>query len=95
MSCRRNGLSITRAMSIRRVECSNAQNTETMDSNPSLGTDGLYVFVLSSAGTGFEVGRSLILEFINIHKEYSEFQKTESPGPHSPIGPRADGRMDR
>lgn len=41
-------------MSVR--ESSNAQNTETMDSNPSLGTDGLYVFVVSSAGTGFERG---------------------------------------
>jgi hypothetical protein len=47
---------IIRVMSVRRVESSNALNTETMDSNPSLGTDGIYVFVLSSAGTGVEVG---------------------------------------
>jgi hypothetical protein len=79
---------ITQAISIRRVKCSNAQNTETMNSNPPLGTDGLYVFVLPSEGTGFEVGRSLILESSNIHKEYSVFRKKESPGPHSPIGPQ-------
>lgn len=79
---------ITRAMSIRSVESSNAQNTQTMDSNPSLGTDGLHVFVVSSAGIGFEVGRSRIPKSINIHKEYSESRKTASPGPHYPIAPQ-------
>jgi len=68
-------------LSVRRVESSNEQNTETMDSNPFLGTDGLYVFVVSSAGTGFEVRRSLAQKSINIYREYSESRKTESPGP--------------
>ena len=47
---------VTQAMSIRRVESSKAQNTETMASNPSLGTDGLFVFVVSSAKTGLRWG---------------------------------------
>lgn len=75
-------------MAVRLVASSNAQNTETMDSNPSLDTDGLYIFVLSSAGTGFEVGRSLIQKSIIIHKVYSESRKMESPGPHCPIAPQ-------
>jgi len=82
-------------MSLRRVESSNAQNTETMASNPSLRTDGPSAFVVSSARTGFEVGWSLIQKSINIHKEYLESRKTESPGPHCPIAPRTDGRTDR
>ena len=57
---------ITRVMSVRRAESSQALNTEIMDSKPSLGTNGLYVFVLSSAGTGFEPGWSFIQESINI-----------------------------